>query len=49
MRERAEKIGAEFSLASSPGKGTEIVLLINEGTASHAPERIPNESHLHEE
>jgi signal transduction histidine kinase len=42
MRERAEKIGAEFSLASSPGNGTEIVFLINEVTADHAPERSSN-------
>ena len=42
MRERAEKIGAEFSLASSPGSGTEIVFLINEATADHAPERSSN-------
>jgi signal transduction histidine kinase len=42
MRERAEKIGAEFSLASSPGKGTEITFLINEATANHVPERTSN-------
>jgi signal transduction histidine kinase len=49
MRERAEKMGAEFSLASSPGKGTEITFLINEATANHVPERPSNGSHLHEE
>ena len=48
MRERAEKIGAEFSLASRPGTGTEIVLVITETTAAHAPERL-NGSHPHEE
>ncbi len=30
MRERAEKIGARFSLTSRPGHGTEILLLITE-------------------
>jgi signal transduction histidine kinase len=30
MRERAEKIGARFSLASLPGHGTEILLLITD-------------------
>jgi signal transduction histidine kinase len=49
MRERAEKIGAEFSLVSSPGNGTEIVLLINDATANHVPEGILNEPYLHEE
>jgi len=34
MRERAEKIGARFSLASRPGHGTEILLLITDVTAN---------------
>lgn len=33
MRERAEKIGASFSLTSRPGGGTEIVVVIREGAA----------------
>ena len=49
MRERAEKIGAEFSLASSPGKGTEIVFLINEAATNHVSEHRSDEPHLHEE
>ncbi|HTV63181.1 MAG TPA: sensor histidine kinase [Verrucomicrobiae bacterium] len=35
MRERAEKIGARFSLASRPGNGTEILLFIADVTANH--------------
>jgi nitrate/nitrite-specific signal transduction histidine kinase len=31
MRERAEKIGATFSLNSRPGYGTEILLCIIDG------------------
>jgi signal transduction histidine kinase len=43
MRERAEKIGARFSLASRPGHGTEILLLITDGTASDFPDHAePN-------
>ncbi len=34
MRERAEKIGARFSLTSGLGRGTEILLLINEATTN---------------
>jgi len=34
MRERAEKIGAHFSLNSRLGNGTEILLLINDDSAS---------------
>jgi signal transduction histidine kinase len=37
MRERAEKIGARFSLTSQPGQGTEILLLINEVTTNDSP------------
>jgi signal transduction histidine kinase len=39
MRERAEKIGARFSLASRPGHGTEILLLIADMANSHSPGR----------
>jgi signal transduction histidine kinase len=49
IRERAEKIGAEFSLASSPGKGTQIALLISEATDAHTPEDPSSEPHPHEE
>jgi signal transduction histidine kinase len=49
MRERAEKMGAEFSLASSPGKGTEITFLINEATANRLSEGPSNGLHPHEE
>ncbi len=43
MRERAEKIGARFSLASQPGHGTEILLLITDGTANDFPDHAePN-------
>jgi signal transduction histidine kinase len=37
MRERAEKIGARFALASQPGLGTEILLLITDGTVNDFP------------
>ncbi len=36
MRERAEKIGAGFSLTSQPGHGTEILLVITEATPADA-------------
>jgi signal transduction histidine kinase len=36
MRERAEKIGAQFKLTSKPGSGTEVVFAIN-GTALVEP------------
>lgn len=49
MRERAEKIGAEFSLNSSPGIGTEIVFLIRETTANHLQGAASNGTDLHEE
>ncbi len=49
MRERAEKIGAEFSLASSPGKGTEITFLVSEAAANNVSERPSQGSCLHEE
>jgi signal transduction histidine kinase len=39
MRERAEKIGARFSLTSRPGHGTEILLLITDVTTNHSPSR----------
>jgi signal transduction histidine kinase len=29
MRERAELIGARFSVASSPGHGTEVTVVLN--------------------
>ena len=48
MRERAEKMGAEFSLASSPGKGTEITFLINEATANRVSDGPSNGLHPHE-
>ena len=37
MRERAEKIGARFSLTSRTGYGTEILLLITDVTANNSP------------
>jgi signal transduction histidine kinase len=37
MRERAEKIGARFSLTSRPGHGTEILLLITDAAADDLP------------
>jgi signal transduction histidine kinase len=37
MRERAEKIGARFSLTSRPGHGTEILLLITDVTTNDSP------------
>ncbi len=37
MRERAEKIGARFSLASRPGHGTEILLLITDVATNDSP------------
>jgi nitrate/nitrite-specific signal transduction histidine kinase len=36
MRERAEKIGAHFSLTTQPGKGTEIIVTVT-GATSIAP------------
>jgi signal transduction histidine kinase len=39
MRERAEKIGARFSLTSRPGYGTEILLLITDVAANDFPGR----------
>ncbi len=39
MRERAEKIGARFSLTSRPGHGTEILLLISDVAANDLPGR----------
>jgi signal transduction histidine kinase len=39
MRERAEKIGAHFSLHSRPGNGTEIVITVAD--AGHAPNLAP--------
>lgn len=36
MRERAEKIGAHFSLTTQPGKGTEIIVTVT-GATSFAP------------
>ncbi len=39
MRERAEKIGARFSLVSRPGNGTEILLLIADLATTHSPGR----------
>lgn len=36
MRERAEKIGANFSLTSRPGHGTEILLLIADVTTNNS-------------
>jgi signal transduction histidine kinase len=42
MRERAEKIGARFSLSSQPGDGTEIIVTVT-GAASLAPATgLPN-------
>jgi signal transduction histidine kinase len=32
MRKRAEKLGAQFTLTSSPGAGTSIVLEVNLGS-----------------
>jgi signal transduction histidine kinase len=37
MRERAEKIGARFSLSSRPGHGTEILLLITDVATNDLP------------
>jgi signal transduction histidine kinase len=37
MRERAEKIGARFSLTTLPGYGTEILLLITDVTTNDLP------------
>jgi len=37
MRERAEKIGARFSLTSRPGHGTEILLRITDVTTNDSP------------
>jgi signal transduction histidine kinase len=37
MRERAEKIGARFSLTSQAGHGTEILLLITEAAKNDSP------------
>jgi signal transduction histidine kinase len=39
MRERAEKIGARFSLASRPGQGTEILLHFTDGMANNSEVR----------
>jgi signal transduction histidine kinase len=39
MRERAEKIGARFSLTSRPGYGTEILLLITDVATNDFPNR----------
>jgi len=41
MRERAEKIGARFSLHSRPGSGTEIVITVADAVASHSPNLAP--------
>ena len=41
MRERAEKIGARFSLHSRPGSGTEIVITVADAAANHSVNLAP--------
>jgi signal transduction histidine kinase len=47
MRERAEKIGADFSITTQPGNGTEILLAIND--VNHFSQRVSNGSYSNEE
>jgi signal transduction histidine kinase len=46
MRERAEKIGADFSITTQPGNGTEILLAIN--NVNHFSQRGSNGSYSNE-
>jgi signal transduction histidine kinase len=41
MRERAEKIGARFSLVSQPGSGTQIAVTVSLGAAIASPNHLP--------
>ena len=47
MRERADRIGAQLDLLSTPGSGTEVELTIPADTAYLSPQAKPADSQLH--
>jgi signal transduction histidine kinase len=47
MRERADRIGAQLDLLSTPGSGTDVELTIPADTAYLSPQAKPADSQLH--
>lgn len=43
MQERAALVGAELSIASTPGRGTRVVMIVNDGNRAEGPGPTPPE------